>query len=202
MGDRDDTARLGGVVAPIGDDRVVERGRGCWNCTMFRQGPDVEKEWLPELERAKMDAKMSGRMYVPEFGSEQHAALRVSDLMNARGVSQADAVALLEEEKFRKAKKIMEDGAGPGTDPWELDKRVRDKRAVLVAIQMGLIGMCGGGGEDRHGNPVGKFIQCEHLCRKWNGRQGHSLATANRPLDKLSDELHEIADDKASGKGK
>lgn len=41
------------------------------------------------------------------------------------------------------------------------------------------------------------FVHCKYLCDKWDGRQGHSLATSGKKLDKLGDELMDIADSKA-----
>ena len=185
-----------GHVAPIDPDRVVDRGQGCWNCISFRQGEDVAKEWEPEVQRALAQAKLSGRMMAPEFGSDADAALMVSAMMTEHGWPQERAIVELEKRKEVRAQQLV----GDGVDPWEYDKRVRDKRAIATGIRFGVIGMCRGDGVDREGNPVGKFIQCEHLCHKWTGRVGASVAREGRPLDKLSDELHERADEKASKK--
>jgi hypothetical protein len=38
------------------------------------------------------------------------------------------------------------------------------------------------------------FVHCQYLCDGWTGRDGHSLATAGHPLDKLPDELRDLVD--------
>ena len=47
------------------------------------------------------------------------------------------------------------------------------------------IGMCLVGGAE------GDFVDCRYLCDKWSGRDGSSLATSGKPLDKLPEELKE-----------
>jgi hypothetical protein len=41
------------------------------------------------------------------------------------------------------------------------------------------------------------FVHCQYLCDGWNGRDGSSLATAGKPLDKLPGELREMVEEKA-----
>jgi len=58
-------------------------------------------------------------------------------------------------------------------------------------IHAGTAGLC------MHGKVDTDFVHCQYLCTGWNGRDGHSLATSGRPLDKLPDELMDIAEGKA-----
>jgi hypothetical protein len=183
---------MGGVS--VDANRLIEKAQGCWNCVSFRQGEEVAKEWEPEVQRALMQAKLSGCMLAPEFGSDADAVLLVSALMQEQGWPQERAIVELERRKEAKAQALV----GDGVDPWEFDKRVRDKRAISTGIRFGAIGMCCGGGVDPKGNPVGKFLQAAYECHKWTGRVGAAEARDGRPLDMLPGEQMERAEEKAS----
>lgn len=58
-------------------------------------------------------------------------------------------------------------------------------------ITAGTAGLC------MRGKAKTDFIHHQFLCDGWNARDGASVATAGRPLDKLPDELREIADGRA-----
>ena len=83
----------------------------------------------------------------------------------------------------------------------------RDARMDMIAttdnlIKRGEFGLCMKGPRPKSlGGPEGDFVAATFLCDRWNGRDGHSLATAGKPLDKLGDELLDIADGRAKPSG-
>lgn len=83
--------------------------------------------------------------------------------------------------------------------PGTADARYDQINQMDKAIQVGVIGMCMKGARpDTLGGPSGDFVEHRFLCDRWDGRQGASLATGARPLDKLNDELADIALDRAN----
>lgn len=68
-------------------------------------------------------------------------------------------------------------------------------------IQKGEIGLCRGKGVDRNDNPV-DFTHAGYLCHKWSGREGSSVATSAKPLDKLPDELLDDLETEAKKRGR
>lgn len=56
-------------------------------------------------------------------------------------------------------------------------------------VHRGKMGLCMAG-------KVSGFCHSHYLCDGWTGKTGHSLATSGKLLDKLGDELHDIADSK------
>jgi len=85
--------------------------------------------------------------------------------------------------------------------PSQADARHAMIREMEKAIHSGLAGMCLKGARPKAlGGPEGDFVHCKFLCDRWNGRDGHSVATAGRPLDKLNEELWDIAEGRAKPK--
>jgi hypothetical protein len=88
-----------------------------------------------------------------------------------------------------------------GVTPMGGDSRMSQIRLMDEGIAMGAIGIClKGCRSEKDGGPAGDFVDCRFLCDRWDGRDGHSVSTAGKPLDKLNDELREIADDRAKKK--
>ena len=52
-------------------------------------------------------------------------------------------------------------------------------------------GLCKKGSFEQPDDPQ-PLIQYQNLCRKWNGRDGSSLATSGHPIDLLPEELNEL----------
>ena len=78
------------------------------------------------------------------------------------------------------------------------DPRMAQIQMMDAGVSSGAVGICMKGGRpDSMGGPGGDFVDCRFLCDRWDGKDGHSLATAGRPLDKLNEELKEIADERA-----
>jgi hypothetical protein len=89
----------------------------------------------------------------------------------------------------------MED---PNWSPAEMkDARLQDLHKMDRMIAMGIAGLCMKGPRPKaDGGPDGDFCHSEYLCDRWVGVVGHSVATSGHD-DKLGEELHEIADDRA-----
>jgi hypothetical protein len=78
------------------------------------------------------------------------------------------------------------------------DARLDSLEKIDHVIKAGVYGLCMKGARPQSlGGPEGNFIHCNFLCDRWDGRQGSSLATSGHPLDKLGDELADIALDRA-----
>jgi hypothetical protein len=81
------------------------------------------------------------------------------------------------------------------------DPRLNQIQQMDKAIHLGVIGMCLKGCRPASlGGPEGDFVEHRFLCDRWDGRQGSSIATSGQALDKLSDELADIAIDRANRK--
>jgi hypothetical protein len=77
-------------------------------------------------------------------------------------------------------------------------KREETLKKMDHAISNGTFGMCMKGKRPASmGGPEGDFVHCAFLCDRWNGRDGASIATQGKKLDKLPGELREIMEDKA-----
>jgi len=202
----DETLNQLGRMAPIGGtDRLVERPAGCWSCVWFRQGDEVLKEFMPEFEVALTRVKLSGTLRVPDLLADADTALAVSNLMHERGLSQEEATAEVERAKEQHVRRRLP----AGMDPWLFDVRMKHLTAILAFIKGGEFGMCRGGGfgykevvradgtSERVEIDIGKYNSCSHACRKWTGREGASVARGTDPIV-LADELHALADEKAS----
>jgi hypothetical protein len=88
----------------------------------------------------------------------------------------------------------------PGVDR-ERDARRKQIDQMDKAVTNGVIGMCMKGSRpEADGGPEGDFVEHRFLCDRWNGKQGSSVATSGQPLDKLNDELYDIAEDRAKRK--
>lgn len=88
----------------------------------------------------------------------------------------------------------MENPQPSGTDARRQQIDQMDK-----AVKLGVVGMCMKGARPASlGGPEGDFVEHRFLCDRWDGRQGSSLATSGKPLDKLNDELADIALDRAN----
>jgi hypothetical protein len=82
--------------------------------------------------------------------------------------------------------------------PTKPDPRLKQLHDIERLVNTGCVGICLKGARPASmGGPEGDFIAFSFLCDRWTGREGHSLATAGRPLDKLNEELAIIADERA-----
>lgn len=85
--------------------------------------------------------------------------------------------------------------------PSTQDARLDQIQQMEKAINLGVAGICMLGSRPQEvGGPAGDFVEHRFLCDRWSGRQGSSVATAGHPIDKLNEELHEIAEDRANKK--
>ncbi len=85
--------------------------------------------------------------------------------------------------------------------PGTADARLDQVTSWDKAVKIGVVGMCLKGARPASlGGPEGDFVEHRFLCDRWDGVQGSSIATSGKPLDKLNDELMDIALDKANKK--
>jgi hypothetical protein len=81
------------------------------------------------------------------------------------------------------------------------DARVAQIKQMGKLVESGQVGMCMKGARPAAlGGPEGDFVHLKFLCDRWDGRDGHSVATAGKPLDKLNEELWDIAEGRAKPK--
>lgn len=149
-------------------DRIVERGRGCWNCTGF-----------------DMDGKMTVQLWSDRRQAQLAAALGI-------------ALSMPHEESMRVQVLMEKWNAHPDRiRPTEQDppEHYRIKSILRMVDQMdhavasGSFRLClRPKAPDR---ADGEFFSAQYLCSAWNGRDGSSVATSGKPLDKLPDELRE-----------
>jgi hypothetical protein len=77
------------------------------------------------------------------------------------------------------------------------DARLQQLMQMDHMIANGMAGLCMKGARSAEdGGPPGDFVHAEFLCDRWNGVEGHSVATSGHE-DKLNEELRQIADDRA-----
>jgi hypothetical protein len=74
------------------------------------------------------------------------------------------------------------------------DPRLKQLKDMDRMVATGCVGICMKGSRPKEmGGPEGEFVAYAFLCDRWDGRDGHSLATAGKPVDKLNEELQIIA---------
>lgn len=148
-------------------ERVVERGRGCYNCIAFESGDLCRKRYF-EARLADLAASANPGVRRLASGLRSDSLLRAVRLAGTGTRSDLASEAVLAEAMVAK----------------EADRfSYFDK---LVAA--GKIGLC------LIGKAPSDFVENVYLCEGWTGRQGSSLATSGKPLDKLPDELRDILD--------
>lgn len=155
----------------IDANRVVIRGRGCYNCTAYVNDQSARDLW--RVHHTARVAEIKARVLSPQ-ATPAEALLTASEL--AAGLPDhlaAEQAAVLHTPRQ--------------------DARIKLLQKIDAGVFLGTIGIClkGKAGTD--------FVCHTHLCESWCGRTGYSVATGGRAqrLDKLADELTAIADDKA-----
>jgi len=96
----------------------------------------------------------------------------------------------------------LADMENPRWSPAEMqDARLQQLHQMDQLIAHGGAGVCRKGKRDKaDGGPSTDFIHADFLCDRWTGIDGVSTITEGHD-DKLGEELHEIADDRAVKKG-
>lgn len=80
------------------------------------------------------------------------------------------------------------------------DARLQQLLMMDQMIARGHAGLCMKGARSKEdGGPEGDFVHCDFLCNRWTGREGSAEVTRGHD-DKLGDELHQIAEDRAQKK--
>lgn len=161
-------------------ERVVERGRGCWNCIHFKNDDLVRQHY--QAKTAEERALANAASLIPSFAdddqSHQAMAHEAAKLVGTHKISVEEAVNTVLAAKSRQDPRVAAALA---------DARQRDARFHIFdrAVAAGGIGICA------IGRPKSDFVDCRYLCDGWTGRDGASVATAGKPLDKLPEEVRE-----------
>lgn len=95
----------------------------------------------------------------------------------------------------------LADMENPNWTPAEMkDARLQQLHQMDQMIAAGIAGLCMKGPRPKaDGGPDSDFVHCDYLCDRWTGREGIAETTRGHE-DKLGEELHEIADDRAKSK--
>lgn len=169
-------------------ERVVERGRGCWNCKHFNNGEMAIQHYQTRTsaERAGLANALipsMGRLG-DDDGSVQQAAADAGRLIQQGFTTkQAANIALAKQAK-----------KNPAIQQVVAQARQQDARfhQFTRMIQQGAIGIC------MKGKSPGDFVDCRYLCDDgWSGVQGASVATEGHKLDKSSNEIRDEINGKA-----
>lgn len=163
-------------------ERTFERGRGCWNCKSYENGQMAKQQYalhraakVAELRMREAQGVQAGTTPIGDHDLSSLAIQKKLDDLKKTGLTEAQAV-----EVIAAAAAAMKGGAD---DP---AFRLFDQLFATNAAGICLVG----------GLPS-DFVHNQCLCEKWNGRDGSSVATSGRPLDKLADELGDIAEGRA-----
>lgn len=164
-------------------ERVVERGRGCWNCTHFENENLSKQHYASQIQKEKINALPAVTRLVDNDASIHDVARKAAEFMqNGHTMEQATNMAL-----------AAIGAKNPGILHAVAEARRTDARFQIFAahVQRGEIGMClrGGSGTD--------FVHFGYLCDKWSGKEGAHVATDGHAPDKLPEELIKELDEKA-----
>lgn len=169
-------------------ERVVERGRGCWNCKHFDNSERARQHYQTKIgdEKAAMAATMLPLMtrLGDDDGSIQQAASDAGRLIR-QGYSSEQAANIALAKQANK---------NPTIAQIVQQARQQDTRfqAFDLLMRQGGVGIC------LIGKPPGDFVDCRHLCDDgWSGVTGASVATEGHKLDKSSNEVREEINAKA-----
>lgn len=168
------------------DQRIVERGRGCWNCKSFENAELSRQKYAAhraaraqELrEHEQATGQRAGVQLIAEL-DEATIEPRIAAMMS-QGFTRDQAIRLIAKAEDAK---LNSGPTGGYNDP---RFRLFDN---LVAS--GEAGICMIGKADSD------FVHAGFLCSSWTGKQGASMATSGHPLDPLPDEMRDIVDSRA-----
>ena len=168
-------------------ERVVERGRGCWNCKHFNNGEMAKQHYRTQITEERMGLAQHllpsmGRLGDSD-GSLQEAAAEAGKLIQ-QGHTMEQAMDIALARQAPKNKHIQNIVA---------QAKQQDARfhTFNMMIAKGAIGIC------MIGKSEGTFVDCRYLCDDgWSGATGASVATEGHALDKSSNEIREEAEEK------
>ncbi len=164
-------------------ERVVERGRGCWNCIHWENGEPAALRFT--LMTGLQPGIKLEQLAQDECARDPDLKLKVLKLRK-EGFKDKEIAAGLWGVKYRE----LQDQYG-----------MADKVGQLVAAhQAGFCNAKAGG----IGGEVADFTHMNNLCGdnngtpcKWQGKDGSSMATDGKPLDMLFDEHTDLIDHQA-----
>ena len=164
-------------VAP---ERTVERGRGCWNCIHFNNDELARQHYRTKTagERAVANAASLLPSFADDDVSHRQMAHEAAELVGKHKIPVEEAVETVLAAKSRRDPRVAAALA---------DARQQQARFHVFdrAVAVGGIGIC------IANKAPGDFVDCRYLCDHWTGRDGASVATAGKPLDKLPEEVRE-----------
>ncbi len=169
-------------------ERVVERGRGCWNCKHFDNQETARSHYQKRVTEERMGLAMHllpsmGRLGDDDGSLHQVAAEAGKLIRSGHSMENAMDIAL--------AKAAPKN---PHIKTIVAEAKAQDARfhKFNQLMSRGAIGVC------MIGKSPGDFVDCRYLCNDgWSGVQGSSLATSGQPLDKSADEMREEVNAKA-----
>ena len=168
-------------------ERIVERGRGCWNCIHFENEDLAKQHYADRIQKEKAAVAARGIPGLDRLGNDD-ASIREVAHKAAEFMQQGHSM----EHATNMALEVVGASTPAAQGALQEARRTQARFAVFdVASQAGEIGICmkGGSGTD--------FVHHAYLCDKWSGREGHRIATEGHAPDKLPEELREEIDGKA-----
>jgi len=168
-------------------ERVIERGRGCWNCIHFENEDLAKQHYADRMQQEKTAVAAQGLGDPGRLGNDDRSihdvAHKAAEFMQqGHSMEQATNMAL-----------EVVGASSPETQHALQHARRTEARFQIfnAASQQGAIGICmkGGSGTD--------FVHHAYLCDTWSGREGHRIAAEGHTADKLPEELVEEIDGKA-----
>jgi hypothetical protein len=146
-------------------DRVVERGRGCWNCI----GHDHDGEATKKLWQEDKDKLLAEVFEIA--AKQEHPQNFIAYVDGLAADPRSITIEVTDSRDLQRVKSIMK----------TVDTMDR-------SVGQGAFRICFRNGAGDRG---GKYISAQYLCDKWTGMSGTSMATSGHALDKLPDELRE-----------
>ena len=167
-------------------ERIIERGRGCWNCIHFENEDLAKQHYAERIRQEKTAAATQGVADLTRLGDDdasiREVAHKAAEFM-AKGCPERQATDMA----------LAAVGAPVGLrNALQNARQTQARFAMFDALsQRSEIGICmkGGSGTD--------FVHHAYLCDKWSGREGHRIAAEGHAPDKLPEELVEEVDGKA-----
>ena len=174
----------------LGPDRIIERGRGCWNCKSYENGDIAKEHYKSCVAQDIMTLKKEGRLEVTRLGDGEPDIKRVQQLI-VKGFSQSKASEIASQEAERAAAMSRFSSLSDG----QVQEQTARFQIFNQQIQDGKLGICRIGKNVGSDGKIGEFVAHKFLCDDgWSGVDGASMATEGKPLDLPTLELKDKID--------
>lgn len=165
----------------LSDDRVIERGRGCWSCVHWNNGELASNHYASKMAEDQETIDNKRMIELPKMAGGDDSVLKVAReaaKLIGEGIPHDRAIDLAMENTGNKNQLVA--------DAIKHAQRQDARHNVYAqAMKAGQIGIC------LKGVPKGDFVEYRFLCDQWSGVEGASVATEGHELDKLPEELAE-----------